>query len=235
MARCTLSGLPAWEGTAPGTAFLAFAGEYAAWTADLEGLRRAWPALRRAFEYVATRAPEAARSVVAGLEPVAEALGFPDLAEEFSQRAVVRGASAPGGEPGEPLSPGELSAAAAASDGGPPDAAVRLVRLVMGGLWGIVPSALTASAFVTPRLPAGWDAMGLERLRIGRSMVTLRLRRRGPRTTLHVERVHGPLLHLRCRLGDRAVHAATVDDIALGTGEARFEASGRHVLTFDHE
>ncbi len=356
--------------------FLYLAGRYAAWTGDLEFLRRWWPSLLRAYRHCLAcdldgdgllenhrqghdwlrRGPVAALGVsfhlagawvaaLEGLEPVAEALGFSDLASELADRALAArevatrrfrsaagwgtaidpsgtvdprvtalvaipvllglvppaeaaawldlvggeafttpwgvrlldradprfdagdvhaGAVSPvltgwvslaewrAGRPEAALAHAGLNAALpfertrGAFDealdgldrhgsGTCPDhaaAAALTARPLVEGLWGVVPDALAGAVRVTPWLPPAWDAMALERLRVGRTSLTLEARRRPGGLVVRVRRTYGPRIHVALGRGGAPPAALSVDDVALGGTVARFDAEGEHEVTF---
>jgi len=356
--------------------FLYLAGRYAAWTGDLEFLRRWWPSLLRAYRHCLAcdrdgdglienhrqghdwlrRGPVAALGVsfhlasawvaaLEGLEPVAEALGFGDLASELADRALAArevstrrfrsaagwgtaidpagvldptvtalvaipvllglvpaaeagpwldlvgsdafttpwgvrlldpadprfdaadvhaGAVSPvltgwvslaewrAGRPEAALAHATLNAALpfertrGAFDealdgldrrgaGTCPDhaaAAALSARPLVEGLWGVVPDALAGAVRVTPWLPPAWDAMVLERLRVGRTSLTLEARRRPGGLVVRVRRTYGPRIHLALGRAGAAPVALSVDDVPLGGTVARFDAEGEHEVIF---
>jgi hypothetical protein len=356
--------------------FLHLAGRYAAWTGDLEFLRRWWPSLLRAFRHCLTcdrdgdgllenhrqghdwlrRGPVAPLgtsfalaaawvTALEGLEPVAEALGFSDLASELADRAlaarevatlrfrgpagwgtgidpagrldpsptalvalpVALGLVPPGtaaawldavggdafttpwgvrlldradprfrasdlhagavspvltgwvslaewraGRPAAALAHAAMNAALAGERargafdealdglerrgaGNCPDhaAAAALTALpLIQGLWGVEPDAMAGAVGVTPWLPPDWADMALERLRIGRTSLTLDARRRPGGLVVRVRRTYGPRLHLRLGRAGAVPAAVTVDGTALGGAVARFDAEGEHEVVF---
>jgi hypothetical protein len=109
----------------------------------------------------------------------------------------------------------------------------RLLRAVVLGLWGVVPDALNFALTIRPSLPPAWPEMALRRLRVGNSLLDLRLRRRPGRLVLRVELVQGPRPRLTAELPPPfAVSQVTLDDEALGAGRATFEVSGSHEVSF---
>jgi glycogen debranching enzyme len=106
---------------------------------------------------------------------------------------------------------------------------------VVEGLWGVEPDGFAAAVRVSPWLPPGWSALALERLRVGRSAISLELRRHAEGTTVLVRRTHGPRLHLTLGLRGVAVDAIAVDETPLGGIVARFEVDAEHTVTFQHD
>jgi hypothetical protein len=104
------------------------------------------------------------------------------------------------------------------------------LRAVIEDQWGVAPDAPNGAVGLRPRLPAGWGRAGLSRLRIGRTILELRFRRRSAVTQLGVRRVMGPAIAVDCELPGVPVDAAELDGVALGSGRARFEATGEHEL-----
>lgn len=72
------------------------------------------------------------------------------------------------------------------------------VMAYLGTDWGLVPSAHEGMVRLAPRLPAGADEMTLERLRVDRTTLDVRVRRRPSGVTIQCRVTHGPgiLLHL---------------------------------------
>ena len=104
------------------------------------------------------------------------------------------------------------------------------LRAVIEDQWGVAPDAPNGAVVLRPRLPAGWGRAGLSRLRIGRTILELRFRRRSAVTRLGVRKVMGPAIAVDCELPGLPVDAAELDGVALGSGRARFEATGEHEL-----
>ena len=87
-------------------------------------------------------------------------------------------------------------------------------------LWGIVPTALEGAVTLAPALPQGWPEMTLERLRIGPTLLDVRVRRRPAGLAVKCRRTHGPALvvHLRPRLGFVASGVMAHDALVPGPG-----------------
>jgi hypothetical protein len=111
-------------------------------------------------------------------------------------------------------------------------AAALTARPLVEGLWGVVPDALAGAVRVMPWLPPAWDAMALERLRVGRTSLTLEARRRPGGLVVRVRRTYGPRIHLVLGRAGAAPAALSVDDVPLGGTVARFDAEGEHEVTF---
>ena len=121
---------------------------------------------------------------------------------------------------------GSRRAAKQGTEGG----AGETLRAVVEGEWGVEPDAPNGAVRLRPRLPAGWSRAELSRLRIGRTMLELRFRRLRAVTRLAVRKVMGPAVTVDCELPGVPVDAAELDGVVLGSGRARFEATGEHEL-----
>ncbi len=109
----------------------------------------------------------------------------------------------------------------------------RLLRAVIQGLWGVTPDALNFGLTVRPTLPVAWPEMALRRLRVGGSMLDLRLRRRPGRLVLRVELLQGPRPRMSVELPpSHPVSQVTLDDEALGGARATFDVAGSHEISF---
>lgn len=106
-----------------------------------------------------------------------------------------------------------------AEPGGP----VGVVERVMGELWGVAPDAAQERCAIEPALPDGWNEMSLRRLRIGATLLDLRLRRRPGAVVLRVEKLQGPRLRIVAALRGAAVTAVSLNDEPLGGSRAVFE------------
>lgn len=99
-----------------------------------------------------------------------------------------------------------------------------LLRGVIEGLWGVSPDAPRESLTLEPFLPDAWPEMTLRRLRVGTTMLDLRLRRRPGAIVLRIERLQGPRLRLSVALRSRApLGGLTLNDEPLGGGRAVFD------------
>ena len=115
-----------------------------------------------------------------------------------------------------------------AGAGEPLPSAGEVLRTMIEDAWGIEPDASGGSVRIRPQLPAGDARAALSRLRIGRTILDLRLRRRGPTAQLSVRKVMGPPLVVDCALPDLDADAVELDGVSLGAAHARFEATGEH-------
>ncbi|HJS46584.1 MAG TPA: GH116 family glycosyl hydrolase, partial [Gemmatimonadales bacterium] len=111
-------------------------------------------------------------------------------------------------------------------------AAALTVRPLVEGLWGVAPDALAGTVRISPWLPPDWEGMALERLRVGRTSLTLEARRRPGGLVVRVRRTYGPRIHVALGRAGAATAALTVDDTPLGGAVARFDAEGEHEVTF---
>ena len=143
-----------------------------------------------------TRAEQAVRAMPGGgalaawLLPVAEGLG---------ERASVTALAAMSGDESAPSLP---------------------IPALVQELWGVVPTALEGAVTLAPALPRGWTEMTLERLRIGPTLLDVRVRRRPAGLAVKCRRTHGPALvvHLRPRLDFVASGVLVHDALVPGPG-----------------
>jgi hypothetical protein len=137
--------------------------------------------------------------------------------------------------PAPAATPEALSAAATRflADPGTPDPGPARAVLAesLGGLWGVAAEAPGALS-LQPLLPPSWAAMALRRWRVGRTVLDVELRRRRGDLVARVHRVFGPRLVVTLQPRGRRIESATVDDVELLGGRARFEAADRHVILF---
>ncbi|MEZ4413683.1 MAG: hypothetical protein R2910_11915 [Gemmatimonadales bacterium] len=253
---CSTSGLGRFGTTPAVPLYLLLAARYANWTGELDFLAQRWGALRRAYEIgVASHPCQGAPADAAlwaaaceAVQPLAEALGHPEVAEEIGAAAgAARSAAgsatflagpagladfqqdrfAQGLEAWRRLSEGLLRRATGA------DLPAAVASLAVEGLWGVRPNALEGAVRLAPWFPPEWDAMALERLRVGRTVLTIRVRRRFGQVAARVERVHGPRMHVEFQLRGIPTDAIVqVDDVELRGGRAAFEADGTHALVW---
>ena len=141
---------------------------YAAWVGDDDFLRKRWPEAARALGVWASERPEG--GLAAELLPLAELVG------DLGSIGILDGLEARGG---------------AAADGAGNALDGALAR------WGVVPLALDGMVRLSPVLPEGWDRMILERLRVGRTTLDLRLKRRAGGIVLNARVTHGPRIFLQ--------------------------------------
>jgi hypothetical protein len=102
----------------------------------------------------------------------------------------------------------------------------------VASLWGLEPDATDAALTLAPILPAGWNGYALRRLRIGRSLLDLELRRRPGAIVVRAAHLFGPRLVVTIDLRGVGVETTEVDDVPLAGGRARFEAHARHEVRF---
>jgi hypothetical protein len=108
-----------------------------------------------------------------------------------------------------------------------------LAAAAVEGLWGVRPNALESAVRIAPWFPPDWEVMELERLRIGRTVLGVRLRRRFGQVAARIERIHGPRIHVEFELrGAPAAQMVALDDAELAPGRVAFEADGRHALVW---
>ena len=113
--------------------------------------------------------------------------------------------------------------------------AAMVLSPLVEGLWGVVPCALEESVLVAPWLPPDWARMSIRRLRIGRTVLDLELRRRPGQLIARVARSFGPGLQLK--LAPRSAAAplrVMVDDIELGGTSAQFQVRDQHEVIFSY-
>ena len=253
---CSTGGLCRFGATPAVPHFLLLAARYANWTGELDFLAQRWAALRRAYEIGMDGGPwngapaEAAlwASAFEAMQPVVEALGHPEAAEEIGAvAAAARSAAGSATFLAGPAALAEfqqdrcaagLEAWRRLSEALPgrameADLPAAVASLAIEGLWGVRPNALEGAVRIAPWFPAEWDTMALERLRVGRTVLTVRLRRRFGQVAARVERVHGPRIHVEFHLrGVSADAVVQVDEVELRGGRAAFEADGTHALVW---
>ncbi len=218
LAECSTSGVARYGGGSVMPLYLLLAARYAAWTGELDFLSRRWGSIRRALDVgTAERAWSVAdaslwAAALEALQPLAEALGHPETAEELAGHAAAARAGVPEGDDA-PRWPGVLD--------------------VIEGLWGVTPNALENAVQLAPLFDPAWDTMALDRLRVGKTVLSVRLRRRFGQVAARLERVHGPRIHVDFRLrGAAAADAVTLDDVELRGGRVGFEVEGNHALVW---
>ena len=213
-------------------AFLDLAERLLAWTGDTDALRKIGEPLRLAVDFVA-RLPADGLVVQArtldALEPLVGGPADRALATLHTRRALH-------GAPSTVEAHAVVEAAAAALRRAPGSligtgAAPALLEAV-AALWGLEPDAPDAALSLAPILPAGWPGYALRRLRVGRTLIDLELLRRPETVLVRATHRFGPRLVLTIDLRGAGVIATEVDDIALASGRARFEAHGRHEVRF---
>ena len=216
--ECSTSGLARYGGGSVMPLYLLLAARYAAWTGELDFLSRRWGAIRRALDLgVAEQAWAVAdasswAAALEALQPLAEALGHTETAE-----ALLRHTAAARAEMVEGADPPRWSG----------------VLDVIEGLWGVTPNALENAVQLAPLFEPAWDTMALDRLRVGKTVLSVRLRRRFGQVAARLERVHGPRIHVDFRLrGEATSDAVTLDDVELRGGRVGFEVEGNHALVW---
>lgn len=96
------------------------------------------------------------------------------------------------------------------------------------GAWGVSPDAPHGAVAVAPILPGEWSRLALSRLRVGRSVLDVRLRRRGETVGFAVRRGAGPRIAVRCTVRGVPVREMLLDGEPIGGTEARFDAEAEH-------
>lgn len=250
--ECSTAGLARIDTTKIIPFYLLLAAGYAAWTGELDFLGRRWTAIRRALDAAVLDLPWVSGGALAalwaaaleGLPSLAESLGHLEAAEQIAAHAQAARAAA--GAATFPVGPAGLRAIAeggfesglaewrtlaapgSRNDGRSNPAAV--AALAIEGLWGVRASALESAVRVAPWFPPGWDGMALERLRVGRTVLSVRMRRRFGQVAAQVERLHGPRIHVEFELRGEAAGPVHLDDVAMPRGRVAFEADSRHAL-----
>ena len=228
-----LGGLASTPEPASTLAFLDLAERILAWTGDVDALRSHREALAAALNFVA-RHPADGLAVrgrtLDALEPLVNG------AAAGRSLALLHARSAAAGGPTTVEAHAVVEAAAAAlrrAPGGLPGsgAAPALLEAV-ASLWGLEPDAPDAALSLAPILPPGWTGYALRRLRLGRSLIDLELRRRPGAIVVRTAHLFGPRLVVTVDLRGVGVEATEVDDVALAGGRARFEAHARHEVRF---
>ena len=213
-------------------AFLDLAERLLAWTGDTDALRKLREPLRLALDFMA-RLPADGLVVQArtldALEPLVGGAADRALATLHERRAAHGG-------PSTVEAHAVVEAAAAALRRAPgsligTEAAPALLEAV-ASLWGLEPDAPDAALSLAPILPAGWPGYALRRLRVGRTLIDVELLRRSETVLVRTTHRFGPRLVLTIDLRGAGVMATEVDDVALASGRARFEAHGRHEVRF---
>lgn len=253
LSECGTSGLGSVGDVSTIPPYLLLAARYAAWTAELDFLAHRWAAIRRALDIgMAAEMPPAARhcwrEALGALQPLAEALGHPEVAEVLSGQVASLGPpdaepSAPDWQWADPADPDAGAAAleiwrrlapgvAAGTAARPAEASAALVRAAMLGVWGVRPNALEGGVRLAPWFPPAWEAMSLDRLRVGKSVLRVQLRRRFGQLAARVERVYGPRVHVEFVLRGAGAGTVLLDDVELQGTRVAFEAAGNHALAW---
>jgi hypothetical protein len=228
-----LGGLAAVADPASTVAFLELAERFLAWTGELEALRRQREPFRRAVAYLAARDDAAAvprERVLDALEEVVDGAS-PAAALAALRQRVVRG---PDPAPVESHAVVEAAAATLRRAPGalPGTGAGTALLEAAAALWGLEPDAPNAALALAPLLPAGWSGVALRRLRVGRALLDLEVRRRPGALVLRTAHLFGPRLVLTVGARGVEVEATEVDDVQLAGARARFESHDRHEVRF---
>ena len=228
-----LGGLASAPESASTLAFLDLAERVLAWTGEVEPLRRLRGSLAGALDFLA-RHPADGLLVHARMLDALEPLV--DGAAAGRSIEILQARSAAAGGPTTVEAHAVVEAAAAALRRAPGSlpgtgAAPALLEAV-ASLWGLEPDAPDAALALAPILPAGWTGYALRRLRIGRSLLDLELRRRPGAIVVRTAHLFGPRLVVTVDLRGVGVETTEVDDVALAGGRARFEAHARHEVRF---
>ena len=117
----------------------------------------------------------------------------------------------------------------AALDAGPAEA---VLRAALVGLWGVTPETSSDAVTLHPLLPAEWPMMALHRLRVGRTLLDVELRRRRGDLVARLRRRFGPRVVITLAPRGAWFESVVVDDVELPGGRVRFEAADRHVIVF---
>lgn len=251
---CATSGLGVVDESEATPHYLLLAARYAAWTAELDFLAHRWATIRRALEAgIATGAhlgPRRAhwREAMGALLPLAEALGHPEVSE-----ALARHLAEMEGDPAGPWAsewnwadPTDAAAGAAAlgdwrrlapglvdgSAARPAEAGAAVARAAVLGVWGVRPNALEGGVRLAPWFPPEWEVMALDRLRVGKSVLRVQLRRRFGQVAARVERMYGPRVHVEFVLRGVPESPVLVDDVELRGARVAFEAEAGHALVW---
>ena len=227
-----LGGLSSAADPASTGAFLELAERFLAWTGELDALRRLREPFSRTLAYLARDdgAPGPRERVLAALEDVTEGTG------SAASIATLRSRVPTGSVPSAVEAHAVLEAAAAAlrRDPGalPGTGAAPALLEAVAALWALEPDAPNAALALAPRVPPGWSGFALRRLRIGRSLLDLEMRRRPGSLVLRTAHRFGPRLVLTAGVRGADVEATEVDDVLLAGARARFETHDRHEVRF---
>jgi hypothetical protein len=217
---------------APSTvAFLDLAARLLAWTGELDALRRFRDPLTAALDYLA--AAEGAQLPTRALD------GMESLLDDARSGAVIaalreRRASGPPTAEAEAHAVVEAAAAAIRRGSGalPGTGAAPALLEAVAALWGLEPDAADAALALAPIVPAGWDGFALRRLRVGRTLLDLEVRRRRQAIVVRTVHLFGPRLVITVGVRGVEVESTEVDDVGLPGARVRFEAHDRHEVRF---
>ena len=98
----------------------------------------------------------------------------------------------------------------------------------LGSLWGVGPDAPHGRVMLAPDLVTLGGAAALSRLRVGRSVLDVRVRRRGEVVSLAVRKGAGPPIAVDCTIRGATVRDVLIDGHPVGGMRARFEARASH-------
>jgi glycogen debranching enzyme len=111
--------------------------------------------------------------------------------------------------------------------------AAMVLSPVVEGLWGVVPAALDEEVTLAPWLPPDWVRMSLRRLRVGRTVLDIELRRRPGQLIVRVARSFGPGIQVQLSpRTDAQPLSIMVDDSILAGSSAQFQVRDQHEVIF---
>ncbi|MEO8199995.1 MAG: GH116 family glycosyl hydrolase [Gemmatimonadota bacterium] len=111
--------------------------------------------------------------------------------------------------------------------------AAMVISPAIEGLWGVTPDALNDQVTVAPWFPPQWNRMTLRRLRVGRTVMDVTIRRRAGQIQVRVTRTFGPGVHLRfVPRGMAPPVGILVDDIEMGSAAVQFQVSTEHEIIY---
>lgn len=102
----------------------------------------------------------------------------------------------------------------------------------IGGIWGVVPDAPRGLVTLAPDPAVLGGSAALSRLRIGRTVLDVRVRSRGELVSVGVRRGSGPPIVMDCTLRGATVAEMLVDGEAVGGTRSRFEVRDAHDVQF---
>ncbi len=98
----------------------------------------------------------------------------------------------------------------------------------LGSLWGVNADAVHGRVTLAPDVATLGGSAALSRLRVGRSVLDVRMRRRGEVVSLAVRKGAGPPIAVDCTIRGASVREVLIDGHAVGGARARFEARESH-------
>jgi hypothetical protein len=107
-----------------------------------------------------------------------------------------------------------------------------LLTAAIGGLWGVLPDAPHGAVTLGPEAASLGSSAALSRLRIGRTVLDVRLRSRGEIVSVAVRRGAGPAIVVDCTLRGVPVAETLVDGEAMRGARGRFEVRDAHDVQF---